>query len=68
MSQWIEGIDYYVNEEGLVVLTAKYLLARGYCCGNGCTHCPYGYERVSEPIRTELIRKRLEENLKKHGK
>ena len=22
-------------------LTAEYLLARGYCCGLGCTNCPY---------------------------
>ncbi|MCR6719274.1 MAG: DUF5522 domain-containing protein [Chitinophagaceae bacterium] len=46
MPQLIEGIDYYVNEEGLVVLTEKFLLDRGYCCGNGCKHCPYGHENV----------------------
>lgn len=45
MSQWIEGIHYYTNEEGLVVLTEKYLLERGYCCGNGCRHCPFGHEK-----------------------
>lgn len=47
-----EGIDYYFNEEGLMVLTEKYLLERGYCCGNGCKHCPYlkknGGENVNE--------------------
>ena len=26
---------------GLFVMTEGYLLARGYCCGNGCRHCPY---------------------------
>jgi hypothetical protein len=26
---------------GLFVLTASYLRDRGYCCGNGCRHCPY---------------------------
>lgn len=57
MSPWIEGIDYYVNEEGLVVLTEKYLRERGYCCGNGCKHCPYEYEKVPEPKRSELISK-----------
>jgi hypothetical protein len=36
-----EGEDFYFNEDGLMVLTAKYLLARGYCCGNQCKHCPY---------------------------
>ncbi|MBN7817897.1 DUF5522 domain-containing protein [Algoriphagus pacificus] len=33
--------DYYFNEQGLMVFTAKYHLKRGYCCGNGCKHCPY---------------------------
>ncbi len=37
----IEGEDYYFNEEGFMVFTAKYLLDRGYCCQNGCKHCPY---------------------------
>ena len=36
----VEGIDYYFDD-GLMVLTALYLLKRGYCCGNGCRHCPY---------------------------
>ena len=55
MSPWIEGIDYYINEEGLMVLTEKYLRERGYCCGNGCKHCPYEYENVPEPKRSELL-------------
>ena len=38
---WTEGEDYYFNEKGLITFTAKYLLERGYCCGNGCRHCPY---------------------------
>lgn len=33
--------DYYINENGNWVFTAKYHLKRGYCCGNGCKHCPY---------------------------
>lgn len=36
-----EGKDYYFNEQGLMVLTEAYHLRRGYCCGNGCKHCPY---------------------------
>ena len=55
MSQWIEGIHYYINEEGLVVLTKKYHLERGYCCGNACKHCPFEYENVPEPKKSELI-------------
>ena len=40
----IEGRDYYF-EDGLMVLTRRYLLERGYCCGNGCRHCPYDSEQ-----------------------
>ncbi|HEX3908570.1 MAG TPA: DUF5522 domain-containing protein [Mycobacteriales bacterium] len=25
----------------LFVLTARFLADRGWCCGNGCRHCPY---------------------------
>ena len=57
MNQWIEGIHYYFNENGLIVLTEKYLRERGYCCGNGCQHCPYEYENVPEPKRTELLQR-----------
>jgi iron complex transport system substrate-binding protein len=35
-----EGRDYY-TENGVMVFTASYLQHRGYCCGNGCRHCPY---------------------------
>lgn len=26
---------------GLFVMTAQYLIDRGYCCEQGCRHCPY---------------------------
>ncbi len=52
---WMEGEDYYLNEKGLMVLTAKHHLKRGYCCGMGCMHCPYNYEAVPEPKRSLLI-------------
>ena len=38
--QLTEGRDYYL-ESGAMVFTASYLKRRGYCCGNGCRHCPY---------------------------
>jgi len=63
MQELIEGIHYYLNEQGYMVLTAKYLLDRGYCCGNGCRHCPYNYESVPEPSRTELLKKKTKEQL-----
>ncbi|MGB3164910.1 MAG: DUF5522 domain-containing protein, partial [Chitinophagaceae bacterium] len=31
MKELIEDIDYYINEEGFVVLTEKYHLDKGYC-------------------------------------
>lgn len=44
--KFVEGEDFYF-ENGLMVLTAAYLKKRGYCCGNGCRHCPYeGDEKV----------------------
>ncbi|OLY90835.1 hypothetical protein SAMN05444008_12369 [Cnuella takakiae] len=53
-----EGVDYYLNEQGLMVLTEKYHLDRGYCCGNGCKHCPFDFEAVPEPKRSELLEKK----------
>jgi len=58
MKELTEGEHYYINENGYVVLTAKYLLDRGYCCGNGCLHCPFNYENVEEPRRSQLLEKR----------
>jgi len=39
--EFIENKHYYLNEGGNVVFTSLYLVERGYCCGNNCTHCPY---------------------------
>ncbi len=41
----LEPDDFYHTAEGYIVFTAKYLLKRGYCCQNGCKHCPYGFDR-----------------------
>lgn len=65
-SHLIEGEDYYFNAEGYIVLTEKYHLEKGYCCGNGCKHCPFSYDAVPEPQRSKLLSLRLhEEALKK---
>ena len=58
MQGWIEGVHYYMNEDGLIVLTERFHLERGYCCGNGCKHCPYDFKNVPEPKRGELQRQR----------
>jgi hypothetical protein len=40
--------DYYFDGQDLV-FTAAYLLKRGYCCGSGCRHCPYGAVEAAAP-------------------
>ena len=37
---FVEGLDFYFDE-GMMVLTRKYLLDRGTCCDNSCRHCPF---------------------------
>ncbi|MEP0714024.1 DUF5522 domain-containing protein [Algoriphagus sp.] len=37
----IHSEDFYFNQQGHMVFTEKFHLKRGYCCGNGCRHCPY---------------------------
>jgi hypothetical protein len=54
----IEGIDYYHDEHGYMVLTEKYHLEKGHCCGYGCRHCPYQMEAVPEPRRSELLKQK----------
>jgi Family of unknown function (DUF5522) len=50
-----EGVDFYYSEQGFVVLTEKYHLEKGVCCGNGCRHCPYDFINVAEPRQSELL-------------
>jgi hypothetical protein len=36
------GEDGYVDPStGLWVFNERYLALRGFCCDNGCRHCPY---------------------------
>jgi hypothetical protein len=58
----IENVDFYY-ENGLMVLTEKFHLDKGFCCGNGCRHCPYNYEAVPEPRRSELLEQRVQQQL-----
>ena len=51
----IEGKDYYLNAGGLLVFTASYLQERGFCCGNGCTNCPFDYANVPQPLKDKLL-------------
>ena len=62
MQQLVEGTDYYFNEQGYMVMTTEFLLATGYCCGNGCRHCPYNYINVPEPEHSLLIKSNEEKS------
>lgn len=48
-----EGIDYYIDEQGRYVFTAKYLRERGHCCKNGCRHCPYNDAAEKKSVSEE---------------
>lgn len=63
---WNNDDMFYTNEEGKTVLTEEYLLLRGYCCGNGCLHCPYEYKNVPEPKRTRLLNERKQKDRRGH--
>ena len=60
--QMVEGKDFYYNEEGYIVLTEQYHLNKGFCCGNGCLHCPFEYAAVPEPKKSELLKQANEKN------
>ncbi len=46
--------NYYFDDNGLLVFTEYYLSQRGYCCGNGCRHCPYHHINVPEELKQQL--------------
>ena len=53
----------YVNDSGLYVFTAAYLLNRGYCCGNGCLHCPFDYKNVVDSSKKERLFQARKDNI-----
>lgn len=51
----IQNVDYYIQADGNLVFTEKYLRERGHCCQSGCLHCPYSYkDRVDPNIPAEF--------------
>ncbi|MEJ7912966.1 MAG: DUF5522 domain-containing protein [Chitinophagaceae bacterium] len=64
MKVLVEGEDYYRNRDGFVVLTSRHHLARGYCCGMACKHCPFDFDSVPEPQRSDAIARQATENSK----
>ena len=59
----MENEEYYTLPNGKIVFTEKFHLRRGKCCGSGCLHCPYNYENVKEPKKTELLKKREDDRI-----
>lgn len=45
--------DEFYMENGKFVLTERFHLRRGFCCGNGCRHCPFAHAAVPEKIREQ---------------
>jgi len=43
----IEEEDFYIDENGNYVFRESFHLKRGYCCKNGCKHCPYNFKQKS---------------------
>ena len=46
---------HFYIENGAKVFTEEYLAQRGYCCGNGCRHCPY--DPKAQKNNTTLLKK-----------
>ncbi|GEM_PF-538314 len=51
----VNGVDYHINDAGMMVLSKQFHLKRGYCCHSGCQNCPYEYSKSVDPnIPVEL--------------
>jgi len=48
-------ISYTDPATGYTVFTQLFMIERGWCCGSGCRHCPYGHQNV-EPGRKPQLR------------
>jgi hypothetical protein len=49
--------DFYL-EDGFIVFTRSYHFKRGYCCNQGCRHCPF--EKAEDKSGTERENKESE--------
>ena len=54
-----EGEDFYLSKEGYRIMTESYLVRRGYCCSNGCKHCPYEpkAQKGNRKLRTDVAKR-----------
>lgn len=56
MQKLIKEVDFYYDTNGLMVFTALYHQKRGFCCGNGCRHCPYQHAAVSPTSKLQPVK------------
>ena len=61
MTKLIKDIDYY-TENGLLIMTEHFHEKRGFCCGNGCRHCPYNPKHIKN--NTNLINQESKKDAK----
>ena len=55
----------YYLEQGKVVFTPEYHMARGYCCGNKCRHCPYEPKHIKDNTQLETLWQKItQQNIK----
>jgi len=53
-------VTYDDPENGYTVFSEVYMLQRGWCCGSGCRHCPYGHFNVKgRPRKNRIVAPRL---------
>lgn len=48
-------LSYADPVTGYTVFTKLASFQRGYCCGSGCRHCPYGHFNVADPQRRRNV-------------
>jgi len=51
----LEDDEFYLSPEGYIIFTEKYLLKRGFCCKNGCKHCPYGFDKKTGKLSKDRL-------------
>ena len=63
----LNNIDekFYYLENGKVVFTPEYHMARGHCCGSKCRHCPYDPKHIKGNTNLEEYYKE-NQNVKKN--
>ncbi len=49
MSKLIKDVDYYI-ENNLFIMTEHFHEKRGFCCGNGCRHCPFTPKHIKNNV------------------